>query len=216
MWEDSHYYWVVVCKNHWFHLRQNLFYGHKIPLAEADAYSPPPPLKGSFAVRCDDCHKEYRYKPSDLLRHEQEPPESFIPHPLFRQDVMPGAGEMPGQPAIETVNGPERRRSQRLPLDVGLVVRGISLENAAFQEETFTISVSAHGALMPLSAKVALRQTLFLKNPRTQTEAEVRVARFGSPHDGLAQVEVGIEFARPAPMFWPIEAAPVSWKSVAK
>ena len=216
MWEDPHYCWVVVCKNHWFHLRQNLFYGHKIPLAEADVYGPPPTLKTSFTVRCDDCHKEYRYKPSELMRHEQELPESFIPHPLFRQDAVPGADEMAGQHANEPVSGPERRRSQRLPLDVGLVVRGISLENGPFQEEAFTISVSAHGALMLLSTKVALRQTLFLKNPRTLNETEVRVARFGPPHAGLAQVEVGIEFARPAPMFWPVEAAPDSWKSVTK
>jgi hypothetical protein len=213
MWEDPRYCWVVVCKNHWFHLRQNLFYGHKIPLGEVDAYAPPPTLKSSFAVRCDDCHKEYRYKPSELMRHEQELPEFFIPHPLFRLDAMIGADEMPERDATQTANGPERRRSQRLLLDVGVIVRGITLENEAFQEETFTISVSAHGALMLLSTKVALGQTLFLKNPRTQSEMEVRVARFGSPHGGLALV--GIEFARPAPMFWPVEAAPDSWKSVA-
>jgi hypothetical protein len=213
MWDDPHYCWVVVCKNHWFHLRQNLFYGHKIPLAEADVYGLPPAIKGSFSVRCDDCHKEYRYKPSDLMRHEQELPGAFIPHPLFRLDAMIGADEMPGQDTTQTANGPERRRSQRLLLDVSVIVRGISLENSAFQEETFTISVSAHGALMLMSTKVALGQTLFLKNPRTQHEMEVRVARFGSPHGGLAQV--GIEFARPAPMFWPVEAAPATWKSVA-
>jgi hypothetical protein len=86
MWEDPHYCWVVVCKNHWFHLRQNLFYGHKIPLAEADVYAPPPALKSSFAVRCDDCQREYSYKPSELMRHEQELPKSFTPHPLFAQN----------------------------------------------------------------------------------------------------------------------------------
>jgi hypothetical protein len=214
MWENPHYCWEVVCKNHWFHLRQNLFYGHKNPLGEVDAYAPPPILNGSFAVRCDDCHKEYRYKPSDVMRHEQELPEFFIPHPLFRLDAMIGAHEMPGQDTPQTENGPERRRSQRLLLDVSVIVRGISLEDGAFQEETFTISVSAHGALMLLSTKVAIGQTLFLKNPRTQSEMEVRVARFGSPHGGLAQV--GIEFVRPAPMFWPVQPAPENWKSVAR
>jgi hypothetical protein len=213
MWEDPRYCWVVVCKNHWFHLRQNLFFGHKIPLAEADAYAPPPALISSFTVRCDDCQKEYRYKPSELRRHEQALPEFFIPHPLFRLDAMIGADEMPGQDATQPANGPERRRSQRLLLDVSVIVRGISLDNGAFQEETFTISVSAHGALMLLSTKVALGQTLFLKNPRTQNETEVRVARFGSPYGGLAQV--GIEFVRPAPMFWPVQPAPENWKSVA-
>jgi len=26
MWKDNHYCWVVLCKNHWFHARDNLFF----------------------------------------------------------------------------------------------------------------------------------------------------------------------------------------------
>ena len=89
MWEDSHYCWVVVCKNRWFHLRQNFFYGHKIPLAETDAFASLPALERPFAVRCDECGKEYLYKTSDVRRFEQELPESFTPHPLFREDNAP-------------------------------------------------------------------------------------------------------------------------------
>src|SRR6202158_4956815 len=33
---DSHYCWVVLCNSHWFHLRQNIFFRHRIPLAETD------------------------------------------------------------------------------------------------------------------------------------------------------------------------------------
>jgi len=84
MWEDNHYCWVVLCKNYWFHLRQNLFFGHKIPLGEADAISPCPVLHGPFTVRCDECGKEYLYKASEVRRFDQELPESFTPHPLFR------------------------------------------------------------------------------------------------------------------------------------
>ena len=84
MWVDSHYCWVVLCKNHWFHLRQNLFFRHRIPLAETDPLAPRPSLDGPFRVRCDDCRKEYLYKPSAVLRFEQELPDSFTPHPLFR------------------------------------------------------------------------------------------------------------------------------------
>src|ERR1700686_1453409 len=84
MWVDSHYSWVVLCKNHWFHLRQNLFFRHRIPLAETDPVSPRPSLESRFSVRCDDCRKEYFYKPSEVIRIEQELPDSFTPHPLFR------------------------------------------------------------------------------------------------------------------------------------
>ena len=84
MWVDSHYCWVVLCKNHWFHLRQNIFFRHRIPLAETDPVSPRPSLGGRFRVQCDDCRKEYFYKPSEVLKYEQELSDSFTPHPLFR------------------------------------------------------------------------------------------------------------------------------------
>ncbi len=84
MWEDPRFFWVVLCKNHWFHFRQNLFYRHQIPLAEADATSGRPPIASRFKVRCNECGKEYLYKPSEVMRSEREPPLSFTPHPLFR------------------------------------------------------------------------------------------------------------------------------------
>jgi hypothetical protein len=84
MWVDSHYCWVVLCKNHWYHLRQNIFFRHRMPLAETDPVSPRPSLEGRFRVQCDDCRKEYLYKPSEVLKYEQELSDSFTPHPLFR------------------------------------------------------------------------------------------------------------------------------------
>src|SRR6266478_4111549 len=174
MWEDNSYCWVVLCKNNWFHRRENLFYKHKIPLAETDVYAPAPALKSNFTVRCDECHKEYLYKPSDVLRHDQELPASFTPHPLFQLEFMRRAVELTEQKAVEIATGADRRRSERLSLDLRLIVRGQSLEREVFLEPTFTISVSAHGALVVLSTKVALGQTLFLKNPATQKEVEGR------------------------------------------
>lgn len=94
----------------------------------------------------------------------------------------------------------ERRRSPRFLMDVALIVRGESVLREPFQEETFTISVSAHGALVVLARKVAVGQWISLENLKTHVEIEGRVARFGPPYGGLAQV--GIEFARPAPEFW--------------
>jgi len=31
MWQDIHYTWVVLCKNYFFHMQQNLFFRHRIP-----------------------------------------------------------------------------------------------------------------------------------------------------------------------------------------
>ena len=69
MWEDS---------------RRNLFFRHRIPLAETDAVTPRPAIDCRFRVRCDECGKEYVYKPSEVLRSELGPPDPFAPHPLFR------------------------------------------------------------------------------------------------------------------------------------
>ena len=86
MWEDVNYCWIVLCKNRWFHMRQNLFYRHKIPLAATDAFAPLPSLDGPFKVRCDECNKAYLYKPSEIMRIERELPDAFTPHPLFQDD----------------------------------------------------------------------------------------------------------------------------------
>jgi hypothetical protein len=102
--------------------------------------------------------------------------------------------------------GAERRRGPRHLLDVALVVRGESAEQKPFEERTFTISVSAHGALVVLAAKVSVGQMLFLRNPETQFETEGRVARLGTPYGGLAQV--GIEFSAPASELWTVSAPP--------
>lgn len=81
--ETDQYFWVVLCKNHRFHKQQNLFFAHKIPLGETDAFMPPPELIGDLRVRCDECGEEYSYQPKELVRIELGYPPSFTPHPRF-------------------------------------------------------------------------------------------------------------------------------------
>ena len=118
---------------------------------------------------------------------------------------------VPDPEAIEqkTAVGPtgaERRRSQRYLLDVALVIRGETAEMKPFEELTFTISVSSHGALVVLASKVIVGQRLLLRNPETQFETEGRVARLGAPYGGLAAV--GIEFPKPSSELWSVSAQP--------
>jgi hypothetical protein len=103
------------------------------------------------------------------------------------------------------------RRSQRVLLDLPLIIRGNLEGQGAFQEETFTLTVSAHGVLALLATRVALGQSVVLMNPKNWDECEGRVAYLGSLHAGLAQV--GIEFTRPAPEFWSISAPPADWNT---
>jgi hypothetical protein len=94
----------------------------------------------------------------------------------------------------------ERRRSERSPLALPVTVRGVSLDTKPFQEEAFTLSISAHGALIALANTVTLGQALFLRNPQTQEEVGAWVTRFGNPRGGLAQV--GVELVHPDSDFW--------------
>ena len=106
-------------------------------------------------------------------------------------------------PAETQMNPVERRRSERSPLGLPVAVRGTSLNMRPFQEETVTLSVSPHGALVELATTVTLGQPLFLWNPQTQNEAQALVTRLGSPRGTRAQV--GVEFVRPDEDFWSAE-----------
>lgn len=103
------------------------------------------------------------------------------------------------------------RRSDRVLLDVPVVVRGDSADHNEFREETFTVTVSAHGALLMLEHKVALGQKIIVMNPKNWDERECRVAYIGPDRAGLAQVAV--EFPQSSPDFWSLESTPRNWKT---
>jgi hypothetical protein len=103
-----------------------------------------------------------------------------------------------------------QRRSERILLDVPVVICGGPAGNPTFREETFTVTVSAHGALVMLATKVALGQKLIIMNPQNWDEREGRVSYLGPDRAGLAQVAV--EFTQPAPEFWAVSAPPANWQ----
>ncbi len=103
-----------------------------------------------------------------------------------------------------------QRRSQRVLMDMPIVIRGQALDRRNFQEETFTVSVSAHGALLMLATKVAIGQNIVIMNPANWDEREGRVAYVGPDRAGMTQV--AIEFAKPSPEFWAINSPPLDWQ----
>jgi hypothetical protein len=107
------------------------------------------------------------------------------------------------------VSAHKQRRSQRVILDVLLLVRGESEDNRAFEEDALTLIVNAHGAVVMLEAKVALGQKVIVTNVKSGDECEGAVAFVGPAHAGLARV--GIQFSRPAPGFWLLSSPPEDW-----
>ena len=103
-----------------------------------------------------------------------------------------------------------RRRSQRVLVSVPITVSSEGgSRDAAFQEETQTLVVNAHGAMIALSAKVVKGQTLRLKNRATQEDHTCKVVYLGPLSAGKAQV--GVDFTSSSPDFWRIAFPPEDW-----
>ena len=98
------------------------------------------------------------------------------------------------------------RRSQRVLLRVPVRVSGVGTAGP-FSEDTTTLIVNAHGALVSLAAKVTMGQTLSITNLRTDEKLDCCVA-----HIALGQsAEIGLGFASSAPLFWRIAFPPEDW-----
>jgi hypothetical protein len=104
-----------------------------------------------------------------------------------------------------------RRRSQRVILTMSITIRGEagSTKEAPFVEDTHTLVVNLHGALIVLAGKVTKGQRLRMINRATQEEQVCRVASITTVPDGKTQV--GVEFLQPSPDFWRISFPPEDW-----
>ncbi len=102
-----------------------------------------------------------------------------------------------------------RRRSQRVlmkvPVRVSVQAGAASLQ----EEETHTLAISAHGALIAVSAPLHRGQRLTLSNVQTKAALEcavVHIDRFPGE-----QIKVGVEFMLPNPTFWHVAFPPKDW-----
>jgi hypothetical protein len=101
------------------------------------------------------------------------------------------------------------RRSQRVFLSVPIIVfKGEAGKNQT-SEETRTLIVSAHGALLALKLPVQPGELLTVKHKKTEEELLCRVVNNGPEQAGKS--EVAVEFERPAPRFWRIAFPPADW-----
>ncbi len=102
-----------------------------------------------------------------------------------------------------------RRRSQRVLMTVPIRVSGQRGAGLAFEEETHTRAISAHGALILVSTEVHRGQRLTLSNVQTKAALECVVAHIDRKQS--AQPQVGVEFALPNPTFWHVVFPPKDW-----
>jgi PilZ domain len=107
-------------------------------------------------------------------------------------------------------NGIEMRRSKRVALRLPIQVRWTPPGDFAITEETTTLVVNAHGALISLAMKVKPGMRIFVRNRVVADDKECRVVRIQEKHEGKG--EVGVEFLRPDAKFWGLEFPPDDWK----
>jgi len=109
---------------------------------------------------------------------------------------------------LPSQQGP-KRRSQRVLMQVPIRLRGPNAQGAAFEEETETLAISAHGALVLLQTRVTSGTRIQLQHKKTLEEQECHVVFLGPVRGNKA--EIGLEFSAPRPQFWRVAFPPEDW-----
>jgi hypothetical protein len=102
-----------------------------------------------------------------------------------------------------------KRRSQRLFLQVRVVVEGKRANKTPFSEETHTIVLNAHGALVELNDSLDPGQIVTLQNVRTTEKSECQVKLVTRTE--AKKFNAALEFTKPNPGFWHISFPPDDW-----
>ncbi len=75
-----------------------------------------------------------------------------------------------------SMNPAARRRSQRVLMQVAVRIRGEDVQGQTIEEETQTLAINAHGALVLMKARVTSGTKVLLQHKGTQEEQECHVA----------------------------------------
>lgn len=102
-----------------------------------------------------------------------------------------------------------RRRSERVMLQIPVKVVTQTPERVPVQEETHTLVVNAHGGLLKLKLELMQGQPIVLVNPLNGMKQACRVVRIDQP--SAEYFAVAFEFDQPAPKFWPVTFPPKDW-----
>jgi len=102
-----------------------------------------------------------------------------------------------------------RRRSQRVLMKVPVRVSGQAGAATFLEEDTYTLAISVHGALLVVAAPVYRGQRFTLSNIQTKAALECIVAHVDKvPGE---QTRVGVEFLMPNQTFWRVAFPPKDW-----
>ena len=102
-----------------------------------------------------------------------------------------------------------RRRSQRVSLQVVVLMRATLLDGKTVQIQAFTLAVNANGGRLESPVKLERNQRIQLINPASGKDVSCRVVRVERPSWDL--YDVAFEFDSRNAQFWPIAFPPQDW-----
>ena len=106
-------------------------------------------------------------------------------------------------------NPVNRRRSERVMLQVPVAVQARTRDGKEVREDTQTVVVNAHGGLLKLRMELKVGQPILLINERAKMQQGCRVVRVETSEAGYSAI--AFEFDQPAPQFWPVVFPPADW-----
>ena len=102
-----------------------------------------------------------------------------------------------------------RRRSQRVLLEIAVYIRAQMPNGNRVQAQAFTQVVNAHGGLLEATFRMTPGQKITLVNPHSGREAGCHIVRVEELPDGC--FATAFEFDQRSPQFWPISFPPLDW-----
>ena len=108
-------------------------------------------------------------------------------------------------------NPSDRRRSERVMLQMKVTVIAEDVQHKPRQEEALTLVVNAHGGLLKMKLDVYVGQPMRLLNPQNKIAQDCRVVRVDDT--GTEFFSVAFEFDQPNPKFWPVVFPPSDWEA---
>lgn len=119
------------------------------------------------------------------------------------------------RPMIQTIVNPppdlrNRRRSQRVVLQMPLLLRTELTDRGKVRVHAYTLIVNAHGGLLKSPLMLPANYKMSLVNRQTGKEAWCRVIR--SERSSADTISLTFEFHEPSAIFWPVSFPPEDWE----
>jgi hypothetical protein len=105
-----------------------------------------------------------------------------------------------------------RRRRQRVMLQLAVLVRANMPDGRCLQVQAFTLVVNAHGGLLESPLELTANQKITIINPQSGKDVGCRVVRI--ERSSSASLKVAFEFDQRSAHFWPITFPPEDWSVV--